>query len=119
MPAPAKVRKPNSPRIPVQWGLRPVQSFPDTANTARGEVHDLIKQVQNDANLAGQPVELGTYAASDRAKDSAGNKVAALRKTYKGSAWKFAVGDSQLEPGRVAIVGQYGNKPVANGAEVG
>jgi hypothetical protein len=111
-----KVRKPPGPRVPVQWGLRPVQSFPESTNTARGEVHDLIKQVQNDASQVGVPFELGTYAASDRAKDSAGNKVAALRKQYKGSGWKFTVADSQLEPGRVAIIGQYKDKPVANGA---
>lgn len=104
-------RKAPGPRVPVTWGLNPIASLPEgSTGSQRGEIYNLMAQVEANGDLHGRAFELAVYAADERAKASASNKLSQLRKTAKdsGKPWRFVVGESQTQPGRVAIAGQYG-----------
>lgn len=106
----AAPRKTPGPRVAVSWGLNPIDTLPETAGTGqRGEVYNLMAQVEANPGYHGKPFELAVYADDERAKASASNKLSQLRKAAKeqGKAWKFVIGESQTQPGRVAIAGQY------------
>lgn len=95
------------PNVPVEWKLTPVNALPVATRGARvSAVHGELEQVRLNP---GQAFEVAVYGDDARAKTSAHGKANALRKQYKADeGWRFSVGDSQSEPGRIALFAQYG-----------
>ena len=99
--------------VRVEWGLTPVHDFPQrrSGGFARNtELHDRLKQIQNDPTMHGQVYEIGTYDDPDvaRARRSASAKATDLRKNYKGAdGWEFRVGDSQAVGGCTGLFARY------------
>lgn len=105
-------RKVGAPNVKVNWGLKPISKLPPKRSAGfqrTSEVHKALESIKADPNLHGQAFELGTYDPADaRANTSARAKASQLRKSYPAEeGWEFRVGESENEPGRVALTVQY------------
>lgn len=103
-------RKPGTTNVPVTWALTPVSDLPPKRSsgfTRNPEVTGIMEQIKQ---RPGEKFEIAVYGQDDRATTSARAKASALRKAgYKAEdGWDFRVGESQTQPGHVALFVGYG-----------